>query len=374
MSGQEDSGDKTEKPTAKKLRDARKKGDVAKSKDITNTLSLVIWLTLFWLATTHVAMEFAFLFDAVFHQIGQVKSSVDGNGVVALTNMGVLAFRGIALVTIPILLVAGLVGSLGDFLQVGPVFALEKMKLDFTKLNPVSGLKRIFTMDNLFEIGKSMLKILLLIVVTYLVVKVMLPELARLPLGGIGDATTMYHKTMMWLLGITVLVFFFVSFADLGYQHHSFTKKMMMSMRDIRQEMKDDEGDPYIKAKRKQLHQEWSQQNTNQAVKNASVLVVNPTHIAIAIEYGTEAAPIPVVTAKGQDHLVPLMKQIAQEAGVPIMRNVPLARRLNALAELDEYIPQETFEAVAEVLHWAQAVRDGQQSRESGERELAVMN
>ena len=229
-------------------------------------------------------------------------------------------------------------------------------------------------MDNVFEIAKSMLKILLLIVVTFLVVKVMLPELARLPLGGVGDATTMYHKTMMWLLGITVIVFFFVSFADLGYQHHSFTKKMMMSMRDIRQEMKDDEGDPYIKAKRKQLHQEWSQQNTAQAVKSASVLVVNPTHIAVAIEYGTEAAPIPIVTAKGQDHLVPMMKQIALEAGVPIMRNVPLARRLNALAEVDEFIPQETFEAVAEVLHWAQAVRDGQQSSDSGERELAVMN
>ena len=374
MSGQEDSGDKTEKPTAKKLRDARKKGDVAKSKDITNTLSLVIWLILFWLATTHVAIEFSLLFNTVFTQIGQVKSSVAGSGSMAMMNMGVLAFRGLALVTIPVLLIAGLVGSLGDFLQIGPVFALEKMKLDFSKLNPASGLKRIFTMDNVFEIAKSMLKILLLIVVTFLVVKLMLPELARLPLGGVGDATSMYHKTMMWLLGITVVVFFFVSFADLGYQHHSFTKKMMMSMRDIRQEMKDDEGDPYIKAKRKQLHQEWSQQNTTQAVKNASVLVVNPTHIAVAIEYGTEAAPIPVVTAKGQDHLVPMMKQAAIEAGVPIMRNVPLARRLNALAEIDEFIPQETFEAVAEVLHWAQAVRDGQQSAESGERELAVMN
>lgn len=374
MSGQEDSGDKTEKPTSKKLRDARKKGDVAKSKDITNTLSLVIWLILFWLATTHVAMEFSLLFNTVFTQIGQVKSSVEGSGSMAMTNIGVLAFRGLALVTIPILLAAGLIGSLGDFLQIGPVFALEKMKLDFSKLNPASGLKRIFTMDNLFEIAKSMLKILLLIAVTFLVVKVMLPELARLPLGGVGDATTMYHKAMMWLLGITVIVFFFVSFADLGYQHHSFTKKMMMSMRDIKQEMKDDEGDPYIKAKRKQLHQEWSQQNTTQAVKSASVLVVNPTHIAIAIEYGTEAAPIPIVTAKGQDHLVPMMKQIALEAGVPIMRNVPLARRLNALAEVDEFIPQETFEAVAEVLHWAQAVRDGQQSPESGERELAVMN
>jgi type III secretion protein U len=169
-----------------------------------------------------------------------------------------------------------------------------------------------------------------------------------------------------------VLVFFFTSFTDLGYQHYSFTKKMMMSMRDIRQEMKEDEGDPYIKAKRKQLHQEWSQQNSMQAVKNANVLVVNPTHIAIAIEYGTENAPIPVVTAKGEDHLVPMMKEIAAEAGVPIMRNVPLARRLNELTEIDEFVPQETFEAVAEVLHWAQSVRDGLTNRDSGERELAV--
>ena len=373
MSGQDDSGDKTEKPTAKKLREARKKGDVAKSKDVTNTISLMIWLMLFWLATTHVTAEFSMLFDAVFKQIGQVKAAVEGSGGTAMSNIGILAFRGLAAATIPLLLAAGLLGSLGDFLQIGPVFALEKMKLDFSKLNPAAGLKRIFTMDNVFEIAKSTIKILVLIVVTYAVIKVMLPELARLPLGGLGDASSLYHKAMMWLLGITVLVFFFVSFADLGYQHHSFTKKMMMSRRDIKQEMKDDEGDPYIKAKRKQLHQEWSQQNSMQAVKNASVLVVNPTHIAIAIEYGTDAAPIPIVTAKGQDHLVPMMKQIALEAGVPIMRNVPLARRLNSLAEVDEFIPQETFEAVAEVLHWAQAVRDGLQMPESGERELAVM-
>jgi type III secretion protein U len=372
MSGQDDSGDKTEKPTHKKLRDARKKGDVPKSKDISNVVSLTIWLLLFWLATTHISHEFSLLFDGMFKLIGQVKSSADGNGVVAMSNLTVFAVRSLAIIVIPVLLVAGLVGSFGDYIQAGPVFAMEKVKLDFAKLNPVEGLKRIFSMDNLFEITKSMVKISLLIVITYVISKIMLPELARLPLGTLSDATSTYHKAMMWLLGITVLVFFFTSFTDLGYQHYSFTKKMMMSMRDIRQEMKEDEGDPYIKAKRKQLHQEWSQQNSMQAVKNANVLVVNPTHIAIAIEYGTENAPIPVVTAKGEDHLVPMMKEIAAEAGVPIMRNVPLARRLNELTEIDEFVPQETFEAVAEVLHWAQSVRDGLTNRDSGERELAV--
>lgn len=372
MSGQDDSGDKTEKPTPKKLRDARKKGDVPKSKDVTNVVSLTIWLLLFWLATTHISYEFSLLFDGLFKLIGQVKASADGNGAVAMSNLTVLAFRGLAIIVIPVLLVAGLVGSFGDYIQAGPVFALEKVKLDFAKLNPVDGLKRIFSMDNVFEITKSIIKISLLIFITYVISKIMLPELAQLPLGTLSDASTTYHKAMMWLLGITVLVFFFTSFTDLGYQHYSFTKKMMMSMRDIRQEMKEDEGDPYIKAKRKQLHQEWSQQNSMQAVKNANVLVVNPTHIAIAIEYGTENSPIPVVTAKGEDHLVPMMKEIAAEAGVPIMRNVPLARRLNELTEIDEFVPQETFEAVAEVLHWAQSVRDGLTSRDSGERELAV--
>jgi type III secretion protein U len=374
MSGQDDSGDKTEKPTPKKLKDARKKGDVPKSKDIGNTVSLIVWLLLFWLATTHVSMECAYLFESIFKQIGQVKSSVDGEGTVAATAAGILAFRTLALIAIPLMLVAGLIGTLGDYLQIGPVFTFEKMKLDFSKMNPAQGLKKIFSMDNLFEIVKGMIKITILIFITYVIAKIMLPELARIPLGTIGDATSIYHRSMMWLLGITVLIFFFTSFGDLGYQHYSFTKKMMMSMRDIRQEFKEDEGDPYVKARRKQLHQEWAQQNSAQAVKNANVLVVNPTHIAIAIEYGTEEAPIPVVTAKGEDNIVPMMKELAAEAGVPIVRNVPLARRLNELAEIDEFIPQETFEAVAEVLHWAQAVRDGVISAETGEREFAVLH
>jgi type III secretion protein U len=365
MSGNDDSGDKTEKPTPKKLRDARKKGDVSKSKDLSHTWELAIWLLLFWLMTSHLATEFALLFEASFSRI-----AVPGD--MKLAELGEIALRTFAITIVPLLLVVGLLGSLGDFFQIGPIMTTEKMKFDLSKLNPMSGLKRVFSLDNLFEVAKNALKILILGVLTWAVAKEFLPYIIRLPLGNVDDALQIYHKVMLWFLSMSVLIFFFISMGDAGYQKFSFIKKMKMSMRDIKQEYKEDEGDPYVKQRRKQLHQEWSQQNTMQSVKKSSVLVVNPTHIAIAIEYSPDIEPIPFVTAKGEDHMVPLMKDAATEAGVPIIRHVPLARRLNALAEIDEYVPQETFDAVAEVIRWADAVRQGILDPESGLYERAV--
>jgi type III secretion protein U len=365
MSGNDDSGDKTEKPTSKKLRDARKKGDVSKSKDLSHTWELAIWLLLFWLMTSHLATEFALLFEASFSRI-----AVPGD--MKLAELGEIALRTFAITIVPLLLVVGLLGSLGDFFQIGPIMTTEKMKFDLSKLNPMSGLKRVFSLDNLFEVAKNALKILILGVLTWAVAKEFLPYIIRLPLGNVDDTLRIYHKVMLWFLSMSVLIFFFISMGDAGYQKFSFIKKMKMSMRDIKQEYKEDEGDPYVKQRRKQLHQEWSQQNTMQSVKKSSVLVVNPTHIAIAIEYSPDIEPIPFVTAKGEDHMVPLMKDAAIEAGVPIIRHVPLARRLNALAEIDEYVPQETFDAVAEVIRWADAVRQGILDPESGLYERAV--
>jgi type III secretion protein U len=365
MSGNDDSGDKTEKPTAKKLRDARKKGDVSKSKDLSHTWELTIWLLLFWLMTEHLAIEFAALFEASFSRIAV-------QGTMKLTELSIIALRTFAVTIIPLLLAVGLIGSLGDFFQIGPIMTTEKMKFDMGKLNPMSGLKRVFSMDNLFEVVKNAIKIIVLGVLTWLVAKEFLPTIIRLPLGTMGDTLEIYHRVMLWFLSLSVLIFFFISLGDAGYQKFSFIKKMRMSMRDIKQEYKEDEGDPYVKQRRKQLHQEWSQQNTMQAVKKSSVLVVNPTHIAIAIEYSPDIEPIPFIAAKGEDHMVPLMKDAAIAAGVPIIRHVPLARRLNALAEIDEYVPQETFDAVAEVIRWAQAVREGVLAPESGIYERAV--
>jgi flagellar biosynthesis protein FlhB len=144
---------------------------------------------------------------------------------------------------------------------------------------------------------------------------------------------------------------------------------MRMSIRDIKQEMKESEGDPYIKAQRKQLHQEWSQRNQQNAARGAAALIVNPTHIAIAIEYDRETCPVPMISAKGEDHVARGMREAAEEAGVPIVRNVPLARDLLARGEIGEIIPSDVFDAIAEVILWAREVRKELDADRRGEPE-----
>jgi flagellar biosynthesis protein FlhB len=173
----------------------------------------------------------------------------------------------------------------------------------------------------------------------------------------------------MKLLIYTAGLFVFVAVLDVAYQRYSFTKKMMMSMRDIKQEMKDSEGDPYVKGQRRQLQQEWAQRNQTNAARNANVLLVNPTHIAIAIEYDKETCPVPTISAKGEDHVARAMREAAEEAGVPIVRNIPLARDLFARGEVGEIIPADVFDVIAEVILWARDVR--QQVDAERNRDLA---
>jgi type III secretion protein U len=142
-----------------------------------------------------------------------------------------------------------------------------------------------------------------------------------------------------------------------GLQHFNYIKKLRMSRRDIKQEYREDEGDPYIKQRRKQLHFEWAQQNMLSGARRANVIVTNPTHLAIALYYEKGETVVPIVTAKGEDYMAQLIREVAEEEGIPIMRNVDLARALYAEVELDDYIPRDLFEAVAQVLIWAREVR-----------------
>jgi type III secretion protein U len=160
------------------------------------------------------------------------------------------------------------------------------------------------------------------------------------------------------LLGWTLAAFFMVSALDIAWQRHSFTKKMRMSMSDIKKEMKESEGDPLIKLHRKQAHQEWSQKGAAQSAAQANVLVVNPTHVAIAIDYDRESCPVPMIAAKGEDDTALAMREAAQQAGVPIVRNMALARDMLVRAQVGEIIPQDLFETIAEVILWARQVRD----------------
>ena len=350
MSGSNDSGDKTEKPTPKKLQDARKKGDIAKSKDITSTAGMLVILMLAAVALPILGEQMAALVRASFEVMHEPFE-------LAAPRLGRQAGMTLLLVAGLVVVPVALVGALVEFIQAGPVMSTEKLKPKMENMNPAKGLKRMFSMDNLVELVKSILKTAVVGTIAWLVMRKVLPELPLLVSGRPENVGAALWQTTWLLLAWAGGSFVLVSAMDLAWQRFSYMKKMRMSMRDIRQEMKDAEGDPHLKGQRKQLQQEWAQQGANHAAADAHVLVVNPTHVAIAIAYDRETCPVPTVTAKGEDDDALAMRQAAQEAGVPVLRNIELARGLLADAETGEIVPAELFDIIATVVLWAQDVR-----------------
>ncbi len=349
MASKDKGADKTEQPTPKKIKDARKEGNVHKSRELTSTVLVLTWLVTGWVLLNFMYAQIKGLFDHSLRTIGMPFAD-------ALRELGYHAFDTMLWLTLPLMAMAFFMGLVVEFLQVGPILSFTKLKPDVSKLNPAEGIKKMFSMDNLVELVKAVFKSLFLIGIGVIVILGMLHELLQLPQSppaALGSA--IWHGLLR--IGVwTIFVFFFVSVLDAVYQKFSYLKQMRMSRRDIRQEIKENEGDPYVKSRRRQLHEEWSQQNMLAAVRGSSVIVTNPTHIAIALHYEDGVTDLPVVVAKGEDHTAELIKQTASEAGVPIMENVELARGLHERAVLDEYINSEFFEAVAEVLRWAETV------------------
>ena len=368
MAGKDDGGDKTEKPTPKKLKDARQKGDVAKSKEITSTVLLIAWIGMGALTVGYAGTRIAGLCESLFTIVGQGWDVTGYAG--AVRSLGSQAFELAVLLVGMLLVPIAAVGLLVEFLQVGPILTFEKLKPSLEKLNPVEGVKKMFSMDNLIELVKSVLKAGLLVTLGYVVIKGAIPDivaLAHSPSAGPLAIGSVVWSLTMKLLGFTAALFVFVAVLDVAYQRYSFTKKMMMSIRDIKQEMKDSEGDPFVKGQRRQLAQEWAQRNQTNAARNANVLLVNPTHIAIAIDYDKETCPVPTIAAKGEDHLALAMREAAEDAGVPIVRNIPLARDLFARGQVGEVIPSDVFDVIAEVILWARDVRTQLEAERSNE-------
>jgi type III secretion protein U len=364
-----DGGDKTEKPTPKRLADARKKGDVAKSKDVTATAVLFVWFIVLMFGASYAGQAIADLFETGFRLIDSEASFA-----ATAAAMGREALWALVAISALALIPAAVFGVLTEFMQTGGVFALTKIKPELSKMNPVEGIKKMFSMDNLVELAKTLGKAGLVVFVVWLVLRGSLPEIIErtgpvlLPtaetdgraaaMSVLGFTGNLVRSVLLWTFGVFVLV----AVLDMAWARHSFIKKMRMSMRDIRDEFKESEGDPMIKSNRRQLHEEWANQNAVGAARGAGVLVVNPTHIAIALDYDAELQPVPSIAAKGEGPLAQAMREAAEEAGVPIIRHVQVARKLYQDGEVDELIPRDMFDAIAQIVLWAQRVREGQQA------------
>jgi len=337
--------EKTEQPTPKRLREAREKGQTAKSQEVSSAvvvLALVAYVILRWPAIYRILTEGT---DLAFQLGAQPWPEV--------LPLLVPAIVGGALNILLPLLALVIFGALAaNLAQVGFLLAFQAALPKLENLHPKKWFSKVFSKKGLFDFLKNVVKVTLLGLVVWRVLAGHWADLFVLPRGNLDQVWLVLGSTIKDLALSASVAFALIAAADYLWQRHSFMRDNMMSKDEVKREYKEMEGDPHIKAKRKQLHQEMASQNAVGRVRQAKVLVTNPTHVAVALDYEEGRTPLPLILAKGEGHLAQRMIEEAKRAGVPILRQVDLARSLFEDGTEDAYIPRNLLGPVAEVLRW----------------------
>ena len=344
-------GEKTEEPTGKKLNDARKEGQVAKSKEIANAFGILALFIILKVYVGTIGTRFIESFHVVYGQIPELVKMYNGNLSVASLQV-LLRSMMLRLLTIiaPVLLIGVMVAVICDIVQVKWRPTTKPIKPKFSKLSPVKGFARIFSPNSLVELLKSLLKLVVIGYVVYSYLK-----------GRVGQIFLLYDITLNQAIGLIgeiaidlgiriAMVYMVIAFLDFWYQKWKFRQDMKMTKQEVKDEYKNQEGDPQVKAKQKQRMREASMRRMMSQLPEADVVITNPTHYAVAIKYDPEKYDAPYVLAKGEDYLAQKIKDVAREHEIEIVENKPLARMLYANVEIGGLIPPELYQAVAEVL------------------------
>jgi flagellar biosynthetic protein FlhB len=343
------SGEKTEKATAKKRRDVRKKGDVHKSTDLCSAIMLfIMFLTL------------KVGFEGFFRSLKGISASMLSDRLIVekaanVTTATLMSYyKDILLTVLPLVLpvmgIAMIASILVHVVQTGPLFVTEKLKPDFKRLNPIEGFKRLFSARTLVELVKSIIKVVILAYIIYTYARVAFREFAGYMYNNVWTAFAKALSTsftMGIMIGLALIVF---GALDVLYQWWKFEKDIRMTKQEVKEENKQLEGDPQIKGKIKQKQRRMSAQRMMKRIPEATVVVTNPEHFAVALRYRENQDRAPVVIAKGQDYLAQKIKKIAAEHGVAIVENKPVARALYWTCDIDDEIPAELYQAIADIL------------------------
>ena len=352
-------GEKTEKATPKKLRDAKKKGQVAKSQDLPAAFTFIASVSIVLALSNYL---YHYLADFL---VGTFKAINSPDLGVTILTLFYKANEVIFFASIPTLGLVTLIGVTVTFLSVGPVFATEVFKFDIKKFNPVENLKAKFKLKTLVELLKSIIKITIAAYIIYLVIYKSIPVLIQTVSIPISGALFVFHAFLIEVLVKVGLFFIVVAVADFIYQKQNFAKEMKMEKFEIKQEYKNSEGDPHNNSKRRQIAQEIAYQDgPTGGVRKAQAIVTNPTHIAVAIGYEKEVDAAPYILAMGQDVLAERIIKVAEQYDIPILRNISLAHKLWEEGEIHEYVPEETYTALAEILRWVASIKDGTEIQE----------
>lgn len=348
----EDQSQKTEDPTARKLSKARDKGQVGSSTEVKNWVillggTMMIALLSPWMMTSVTNMSIIYIEqpESIAVEFGSMVPLL--TEILWLMLLYLAPFFGV-------LMVMALAANVG---QSGLIYAPSKIKPDWNKVSPLGGLKRMFSLRSVVEFLKGILKLGAVTLVAYGMAIPMLSEIAVMPDYSISAILDELYLVAIAIAGGALVVMTVVATIDFIYQKYEFTKSMRMSRQEIKDEYKDTEGDPHIKARIRKLRMQRAQQRMMGNVPDADVVITNPTHYAVALIYKMDDMQAPRLVAKGVDSLAFRIREVAEEHDIPIVENPPLARALYATVELDEEIPVEHYQAVAEVIGYVMKLK-----------------
>ena len=350
-------GNKTEKATPKKRRDERKKGNVFKSQDAVAVAGLLGTFATLWLLTGTFAQQLGGFMTLCLATAGEESRDVGGV-------CGELAVQGIVLVvkTVGIVALAAILCAVAaTFAQTRFLVSTESMKPKFSRLSPLQGFKRLFSLKSIVETLKNLIKIAILMAIIFLSIRDMFLESSNYLYTDLTAAAAHLVEMAGEMVVRICIAFVAVAAMDFFYQWWDYEKNMMMTKQEVKEEYKQMEGDPQVKGKIKEIQRRRAQQRMMQQVPGSDVVIRNPTHFAVALRYKPDQDDAPIVLAKGQDNIALRIVQIAEENKVAVIENVPLARALYAQAELNQMIPPELYGAVAEVLVYIFKLNDKKQ-------------
>lgn len=339
-------GDKTEKATPKKRSDARKKGQVIKSQDVTSAFVLLaVFASLFLIGGSMRDGMLAFFRQSLIHNINVDPLTLDS--VMELFTSSLIEM---AYILLPIMAIAVVAAIAGNFFQFGLLFTMEPLKFDLTKMDPIKGFKKIVSVKAIIELLKSSLKITFIGGVTTIILWSNIEKVLSLSFKSPWETLATVGQ-LVGIMGVAAsLVLLIISLLDWIYQKYDYEKNLKMSKQDIKDEYKNSEGDPLIKSKIKQRQREMAMSRMMSEIPTADVVITNPTHYAIALKYDEENMDAPRIVAKGTDYIAQKIKLIAKENDVIMVENRPLARAMYDQVEIGDAVPEEFFKAIAEIL------------------------
>ena len=342
---QSDEGERTEKPTARKKRDAREKGQVAKSTEINTALSILIGFLLLRFFGGYILSCVMSIFENLY--INSSTFQLTSNNICSY--FYTLSWELIGILA-PIMLGLLMVGILANYVQIGFLFTSEPLIPKPERINPIKGLKNLFSLRGLMQLATSIFKLAIIGYVTYTVINGNLDKLVNLAAMGIREVFS-FTSNLSFEIGIKAgLIFFVLAVADYAYQRWEHERSLRMTKQEVKEERKREEGDPLIKARVRSIHREMALRRMMSRVPEASVVITNPTEIAVAIKYELGNTEIPEVVAKGAGFIAERIREIARQYGIPIVENKVLAQILFRTVEVGEVIPPELYQAMAEVL------------------------